>query len=227
MTAPLYLSHVRLRPNPAPADADMPPEPVYQALRQLFDDGTDGKREFLWRDDGEGRYVLLSQRQPSDGHSQLTLTSLALASLSNGDRFGFVLRANPVVTRKPAHTEPQLDKHGNRARGQKIDVIQQAMKSMPKGASLAQRAQATYDAGYAWLQAQGSKAGFTLTVPPVVVLYTPPHTAVAAPRVITFSELDFSGQLAVTDAATFAAKLVTGFGSAKTYGNGLMLLTPS
>jgi CRISPR system Cascade subunit CasE len=133
------------------------------------------------------------------------------------------MRANPVVT--TARTADELDKHGNRARGQKVDVIKQALKMVPKGASLAQRAQATYDAGHAWLEAQGSKAGFKLIVPPVVATYAPAAVEGQKSRIINFSELDFSGQIEITDAAAFAAKLATGYGSAKAYGNGLMLLS--
>jgi CRISPR system Cascade subunit CasE len=146
-----------------------------------------------------------------------------LAAFNIGDTFSFALRVNPVIT--TARTADELDRHGNRARGQKIDVVQQAMKRVPKGASLAQRAQATYDAGSAWLDAQGSKAGFKFTVPPVVTSYAPASRDGQKSRIVSFSELDISGQIEITDPAAFAAKLAVGFGSAKAYGNGLMLLS--
>ena len=212
-------------------------EPTHRALWALFEDTSDdggaddkgAKRDFLWRDEGEGegegRYVLLSPRQPADAHGLFALTSQALADFNAGDTFSFHLRVNPVIT--SARTHDELDKHGNRARGQKVDVVQHAMKMLPKGASLAQRAQATYDAGRAWLEAQGRKAGFKLTIPPVVSTYVPAPVEGHKGRIVAFTELDISGQLEITDAATFAAKLATGFGSAKAYGNGLMLLSPA
>jgi CRISPR system Cascade subunit CasE len=229
MTAQLILSHARLRaPQAAVVDAaGKPAEQAHRALWSLFEGGDDddkgAKRDFLWRDEGEGRYVLLSLRPPVDAHGLFDLTSEPLAAFSVGDRFSFVLRVNPVVT--TARTADELDKHGNRARGQKVDVVQQAMKRVPKGASLAQRAQATYDAGSAWLEAQGSKAGFKFAVPPVVATYAPAPVEGQKGRIVSFTELDISGQLDVTNPTAFAAKLATGFGSAKAYGNGLMLLS--
>jgi CRISPR system Cascade subunit CasE len=228
MSAQLYLTHARLRtPHVAADAAGEPAEPAHRALWALFegdtDDGSDTKRDFLWRDESEGRYALLSSRPPTDAHELFELTSQALAGFNTGDKFSFVLRANPVVT--TARTADELDKHGNRARGQKVDVIKHALKMVPKGASLAQRAQATYDAGHAWLEAQASKAGFKLIVPPVIATYAPAAVEGQKSRIINFSELDFSGQIEITDAAAFAAKLATGFGSAKAYGNGLMLLS--
>jgi CRISPR system Cascade subunit CasE len=230
MTAPLILTHARLRAPAAAVTVDdqgKPTEQAHRALWSLFeadnDDDTAAKRDFLWRDEGEGRYALLSPRPPTDAHGHFELTSQALAAFSVGDTFSFSLRVNPVIT--SARTADELDKHGNRARGQKIDVVQQAMKRIPKGASLAQRAQATYDAGNAWLEAQGSKAGFKLTVPPVVATYAPAPVDGQKTRIVAFTELDISGQIEVTDPTTFATKLATGFGSAKAYGNGLMLLS--
>jgi CRISPR system Cascade subunit CasE len=226
MTAQLILSHARRRAPLAVDDTGKPTEPAHRALWSLFEDGDDdesAKRDFLWRDEGEGGFVLLSPRPPTDTHGLFELTSQPLAAFSLGDTFSFSLRVNPVITSVRAADE--LDKHGNRARGQKIDVVQHAMKMLPKGASLSQRAQATYDAGKAWLEAQGSKAGFKLIVPPVVATYAPAPVEGQKSRVINFTELDISGQIEVTDPVAFTAKLATGFGSAKAYGNGLMLLS--
>jgi CRISPR system Cascade subunit CasE len=166
---------------------------------------------------------LLSPRPPTDVQGLFELTSQTLAAFNVGDTCGFNLRVNPVITN--VRTVNELDKHGNRARGQKIDVVMQAMKMLPKGASLAQRVQATYDVGHAWLEGQGSKAGFKLTVPPVVSTYAPAPVEGKKSRIVSFTELDFSGQIEVTDTALFAAKLATGFGSAKAYGNGLLLVS--
>jgi CRISPR system Cascade subunit CasE len=231
MTAQLYLSHARLlAPQTAATDEDKPVEQAHRALWSLFeasfeasDDDKVATRDFLWRDEGEGRYVVLSPRRPTNGQNLFELTSQPVAAVSGGDTFNFTLRVNPVVT--SARTADELDKHGNRARGKKIDVVQHAMKMLPKGASLAQRAQATYDAGKAWLESQGSKAGFKLIVPPVVATYAPALVNGPKSRVINFTELDISGQIEITDPAAFTAKLATGFGSAKAYGNGLMLLS--
>jgi CRISPR system Cascade subunit CasE len=232
MTPPLILTHARLRAPAAavtPDAAGKPAEQAHRALWSLFEgddeDAKGAKRDFLWRDEGEGRYVLLSPRRPTDAHGLFELTIQALAAFNVGDTFSFALRVNPVIT--TARTADELDKHGNRARGQKIDVVLQAMKRVPKGASLAQRAQATYDAGHAWLEAQGSKAGFKLTVPPVIAIYAPAPIEGQKTRIVAFAELDISGQIEITDPVAFSVKLTTGFGSAKAYGNGLMLISPA
>jgi CRISPR system Cascade subunit CasE len=227
MTAQLYLSHARLlAPQTAAADRGKAAEQAHRTLWSLFEVIEVNKtatRDFLWRDEGEGRYVVLSPRPPTDEHSLFELTSQPVAAVGGGDTFNFTLRVNPVVT--SARATGELDKHGNRARGKKIDVVLNAMKMLPKGASLAQRSQATHDAGKAWLESQASKAGFKLIVPPVVATYAPTLVDGQKSRVINFSELDISGQIEVTDPAAFTAKLATGFGSAKAYGNGLMLLS--
>lgn len=78
-----------------------------------------------------------------------------------------------------------------------------------------------------WLAGQGARAGFRLLTPegvPVVEDYSVrdlPRRGGNAPR---FGVLDLTGTIEVTEPAAFLARLVRGFGRAKAFGCGLMLI---
>jgi CRISPR system Cascade subunit CasE len=239
MITQLTLSYARQRaPTGASLDtvasgvslAEALPTSTHLLLRQLFAEGPEIKRDFLWRDEGDGHFVILSQRPPADTAGVFQLTSAPFApEIQAGDTWAFTLRANPVVTSKPARTAAQLEKHGARARGQKLDIVLQALKLAPDADADAQTKIAC-EVGIAWFASQGSKAGFTLPAPPIVDGYS--QGSMEKSKDVTkskgaaagFSVLDFKGVLQITDPQTFLAKLATGFGSAKAYGNGLMLI---
>ena len=100
-----------------------------------------------------------------------------------------------------------LNKLPEKGRAQRDDVIQQV--------------------GRAWLERQGARAGFTLTEPTLLRVDGEDHRAL--PRdgrrePIRFSVLDFEGVLEVTEPALFVTGLANGFGRAKAFGCGLMLI---
>ena len=115
-------------------------------------------------------------------------------------------------------------------RGKKIDVVMRALQDIPKtdwgkrtGRAF-ERDRIVTDAGTAWLTSQGAKAGFSLSRPPLVDGYTQVALERRKGRPAGFSVLDFAGEIEITDPAAFLARLPTGFGSAKAFGNGLMLV---
>jgi CRISPR system Cascade subunit CasE len=231
----LFLSRVRLQtgrgealasiaPLLLPADPKQQPGHAHRVLWLLFQDIADAKRDFLWRDEGDGRYMILSQRPPTDPHKLFELaTKPFAANLSAGDRLAYTLRANPVVASKPARAKEQ---QGTRARGQRVDVVMLALKDVPKGERGLARDRIASEAGTAWLASQGAKAGFKLAAPPLVTGYSqiPMERGKNRGRPAGFSVLDFAGVLEITEPAAFLARLPLGFGSAKAFGNGLMLI---
>ncbi len=233
MTAPLMLSRARLRalrgealsaiaPLLIPDDKKQQAGHAHRVLWLLFQDIPDAARDFLWRDEGDGRYMILSRRPPTDPLGLFELASKAFApDLAVGDTLAYTLRANPVVASKPARKAAD---QGTRARGQKIDVVMQALHAVPKGERGAVRDQVAREAGHAWLASQGSKAGFKLCAPPLIDGYAQIPVERKKGRPAGFSVLNFKGLLEITDPAAFIAKLTTGFGSAKAFGNGLMLI---
>jgi CRISPR system Cascade subunit CasE len=233
MTAPLTLTRARLRasrgealsaiaPLLIPDDKKQQAGHAHRVLWLLFQDIPDSKRDFLWRDEGDGRYLILSQRPPTDPLGLFELTSKDFApDLAVGDKLAYTLRANPVVASKPARKSAD---QGTRARGQKIDVVMQALHAVPKGERGLVRDQIASEAGQSWLASQGGKAGFKLSAPPLIDGYAQIPIERKKGRPAGFSVLDFKGALEITDPAAFVAKLTTGFGSAKAFGNGLMLI---
>lgn len=236
MTAELYLSRARLRAArgealSAIAPLLIPDDPKQQAgyahrvLWLLFQDIPDAKRDFLWRDEGGGKYMILSHRPPTDPHHLFDLETKAFApSLKAGDRLAFSLRANPVVARKQARTADVLERHGPRARGQKVDVVMDALKAVRPQQRAALRDEIAAKAGSEWLAKQGLASGFTLSAPPLVDGYAQQPVERRRGRPAGFSVLNLSGVLEVTEPQLFVARLSRGFGSAKAFGNGLMLI---
>jgi CRISPR system Cascade subunit CasE len=237
----LFLSRVRLQagrgealsaiaPLLIPKDPKQQPGHSHRVLWLLFQDIPESKRDFLWRDEGDGRYMILSQRPPTDPHNLFELATKPFApELSVGDRLAFSMRANPVIASKPARAAAE---QGTRARGQKVDVVMHALKDVPKtdwnaktGRAF-ERDQIASKAGGDWLAAQGAKAGFRFAPDtlPLIDGYAQIAVERKKGRPAGFSVLDFKGLLEITDPAAFMAKLVGGFGSAKAFGNGLMLI---
>ncbi|MEQ1715678.1 MAG: type I-E CRISPR-associated protein Cas6/Cse3/CasE [Hyphomicrobium sp.] len=191
----------------------------------MFQDIPDAKRDFLWRDEGDGKYMILSPRPPTDPHHLFDLETKSFApALSPGDRLSFVLRANPVVARKEARTAQVLERHGGRARGQKVDIVMDALKSVRPQQRASQRDAIAAKAGTDWLEKQGLASGFSLASPPLIDGYAQQPVERRKGRAAGFSVLNMSGVLEVSDPQAFLARLSKGFGSAKAFGNGLMLI---
>jgi CRISPR system Cascade subunit CasE len=205
-------------------------------------------RLFLWREKSPGEYYILSRTPPWDGHDLFSLETKEFApSLSPGDVLRFSLRANPVVARKKSRVEDK-QKHDSkgRERGIRCDIVMDALVAYagadgPRDAEgrtvrAQMRAEATAKAAHSWIEQQGRKSGFTLLNKPngevEVFLSASNYETVRIPRIrgqsnvqpATFGVLDFEGLIEVTDPALFLARLADGFGKAKAFGCGLMLI---
>jgi CRISPR system Cascade subunit CasE len=229
MTAPLFFSRARLRndgpiaalaPILLPPDHDQRLAVAHRLLWTLFSDGPDRRRDFLWREEGSGKSVregffyILSMRAPSDSHGLFDLETKPFAPvLAEGDRLGFILRANAVVTRKDVE-----------GRSQRHDVVMDRLHKLQSGTRAAERRSAIDEAGRAWLDDQAQRHGFLVQKGLSVDGY---HTAeVERPghRPVSFSTLDFSGALTIVQPHLFVAAIGQGFGKAKSFGCGLMLI---
>jgi CRISPR system Cascade subunit CasE len=233
MTASLHLSRARLRSSRGEALAAIAPLLIPDASSQraghahrilwlLFQDILDAARDFLWRDEGNGKYMILSKRPPSDPLGLFDLDTKPFEpALSTGDRLEFVLRANPVIATKKA---AKPDGNGRRVRGKRVDVVMHALHAVPKSERALVRDRIAADAAAKWLTAQGERAGFRLAREPVVDGYTQIVIERRKGQSAGVAVLDLKGQIEITDPPAFLAKLQTGFGSAKAFGNGLMLI---
>jgi CRISPR system Cascade subunit CasE len=219
------LARVRLRRNvPAQALAKLlvPQSPGarfgagHHLVWTLFADGRDRRRDFLWREMRPGEFLILTARPPSDPHGLFDLESKPFApALRPGQHLQFDLRANPVVSIPAAPG----------TRGKRHDVVMHALSKLALAERAAAREGAIREAGSAWLARKGAAAGFRIQPEK---LYIDHYERVRVPRedgrAVVFSTLTFQGALTVDEPVQFVASVLRGFGAAKPYGCGLMLI---
>ena len=221
MTA-LFLSRVRLRRDAAVAtlaplllpEGVARPGAMHRLVWSLFSDGPERKRDFLWREEAPGRFLALSARPPNRMDLFDVDTKPFEANLSAGDRLGFVLRANAVVARSL----------GPGQRGVRHDVVMDALKAVPTEGRAEARLDAVVSAGRAWLDRQGAAHGFRPDPGCGVDGYDRVRLDRGKARAAVFGVMDFTGVLLVQDPALFLSSLAAGFGRARAFGCGLMLI---
>ena len=224
-----YLTRVRLRRDVS-AGALAPlllPEDGAQAaaghhlIWSLFADDPERRRDFLWRTldrEGNAGFLVLSERRPEDRHGLFDVETKSFdVQLRPGDRLQFSLRANPVVARRV----------GPR-RSVRADVVMDHLRAVAPGERAAARPDAVATAGRDWIARQLDGAGAGL-VAPDESLRIDGYTQTEVPRgkgrqPARFSVLDFDGLLDVRDPERFLVAVRLGFGKAKAFGCGLMLL---
>lgn len=225
MSEPCFLSRATVRgtvPPEAlrelvpPSDEDRRMAVGHRLVWTLFGDHPDRRRDFLWRENGDGVYYLLSRRPPEDRHGLFHLDPpKAFAPvLREGDRLHFELRANATRARSA----------GPGQRGKPCDVVMDALRSVPPGERATARERAIAEAGGEWMVRQGQRAGVTVDPSSLqVTAYRVVRVEHAGP-VARFGLLDFTGVLTVDEPATFLNTIAHGFGRAKAFGCGLMLI---
>jgi CRISPR system Cascade subunit CasE len=220
----LWLSRASLREDAGldalakvllPEDEDARAGMAHRLIWTLFADGPDRARDFLWREDKPGQFVTLSARPPAERQSLLTVETKAFAPvLEAGDRLGFRLRANPTID----HVVP-----GRTRRSQRVDVVMDALRHVPVEGRAEARPEIARTAGAAWLMGIGVRHGFTLGETRIDG-YRTRRIPRDGPTPMRLSTLEFEGVLTVTDPVSFLARLTAGFGRARGFGYGLMLI---
>lgn len=260
-TGKLYLSRARLRARRGEALASIAPiliaggagdaaanghRIVWMLFQETPDAGGSGNWRasvdgdgFLWRDEGDGRYLVLSRKRPTDSHGLFDLDEPKefAPSLAIGDRLRFVLRANPTIAIKAEGGKGKPDEKARR-RGKRVDVVMHALRHVPetdwdaKTGRAFERDRLVTRTASDWLDRQGERAGFRRD--PDAPFIADNYTQVQIERRSGYrnqkgrpagiSVVDLEGHITVTDPAAFLAKLPLGFGSAKAFGCGLMLI---
>lgn len=245
----LYLSRARLR-HDAPvaalrallSSADAARAAAgHRLVWTLFGDDPDRRRDFLWREAEPGTFYLLSARPPEDhrGLFRIDPPKPFSPTLAPGDRLRFVLRANATVARK---AQAKTGANG-RTRGGRCDIVMDALHDVAPGERAEARRALLLPVATRWLAAQGEKSGFRLAERENWIDWEEPRASGGAapalevvgyrvlrvdrgrgrPR-MEFGVLDVDGTLVVTDPERFIAALGHGFGRAKAFGCGLMLI---
>lgn len=236
----LYLSRLRLSRKPEARALDAILNPVapgprldahHRLLWAAFADGPDRRRDFLWREERAGEFLALSARSPAPGDlfDAPEVKEFAPA-LRPGDRLAFALRANATRTRKTGKTTAS-----GKERKAHLDLVMDRLHPIPGQTALgsdsvserpALRLKLAGEAATEWLTRQGEAAGFRLIGAEVA-----DYSVAALPRYRgkragqpQFGILDMTGALEIADPAAFLARLAQGFGRAKAFGCGLMLI---
>lgn len=214
-----------------------PLDPRHKLIWSLFADKPDRQRDFLWRADKQKTFYTLSERPPENDMFDIESKSYEPA-LQTGDRLHFSLRANPIIRRKIGDEQEVVSKITGIKRVQKkvkkVDAIMERLKPYQAanfkmgdpGKRANMRDQLIREAGVDWLKKQGEQAGFELKQVQCTSYeqHVIPRKNKNKKRSMRFSSVDFEGILEVTDAGKFIEKLSQGFGSAKAYGCGLMMI---
>ena len=227
----LYLSRLTLNRD-APAVALTPllnpdhpgsaADAHHRLIWSVFADSPERRRDFLWRHDGQGRFYTLSGRPPRSGELfKPPETKVFDPVLRVGDRLQFTLRANATKDRAEVS---RMEKGARRGKSRRVDVVMDLLRAAPESAKRAAiRDRTAQTAAEAWMTRQGTAKGFATRVI-VVEGYSTIELGIRRRQGATFGVLDLTGEIAVTDPDVFLYGLATGFGRAKAWGYGLMLI---
>jgi CRISPR system Cascade subunit CasE len=188
---------------------------AHRLVWSFMTQGPDPRRDFLWREEAPGRFLVLAPRPPGES-ALFDLSSKPFApELAPGDRLRFALRANATVARR---------RPGQR--GARGDVVMHALHPVEPGPARAKARPALLrEAGAAWLGRIGARSGFC---PDGDALAVDGYRRLRIPRPgqkdVEIGLLDFAGTLRVDDPARFVAALSHGFGRGRAFGCGLMLI---
>ena len=185
---------------------------AHRLVWSLMPADPDARRDFLWREEAPGRFLVLSPRPPGASALFDVEAKPFEPALSAGDRLRFILRANPTVS--SSTTDGRSTRH---------DVVMHALRAVPQAERAAARPALAQQEGAAWLDRVGQKHGFAvepgLRADGYQTLQLP-----RAGRAIQLGTLEYEGVLQVTDPKLFVERLVAGFGRARAFGCGLMLV---
>ena len=218
----MYLSRLALSQRPDMAALGALLNPAHEGRRQdahhrliwaAFATNSDASRDFLWREMGQGGFMVLSARKPAETPLFEHIETQPFdPELQAGDQLAFVLRANATRT----VTEGTRKRHR--------DVVMEALHPIAGAERAARRLEVAQQAGHDWLVGQGARAGFTVEgchVTAYAVRDLPGRAGKGRPR---FGVIDLEGTLRLTDPTMFLARQAQGFGRAKAFGCGLMLI---
>lgn len=225
-----YFSKIMLRPNITPTlllGKQNRSYRIHQLLWQLFPE--QDKRNFLFREYynrcNQLTFYVLSNHAPSQQHKALLVESKAFApKLVNGQSLAFDLRANPVVS----YREPSANPKGSVKRHDVLMSAKRAYKlANPNNHDKVAEKTVMTQAAIDWINnpKRLSSWGIALATQPDVNAYQQ-HRMQRRKQSISIASIDYQGILTITNVRQFQYHLSRGFGKAKAFGCGLMLIRP-
>ena len=238
VTAMTYLTRARLNRRASsgalasllcPRDADTALDVHHRLIWSLFP-ARKCARDFLWRATRRTEFLVLSRRRPCENELFEPLQVKTFAPvLEVGDRLRFTLRVNATKHR----LAPRRGRIG--PAGYRTDIVTDALLRLrehrrhvdERGHVPRTERRATEKAVAAeWLARQGEKSGFAVENIGVES-HLRRHLRRPGGRDATIGILDLTGTVRLTDVEAFTARLHHGFGRARAFGCGLMLIRPA
>jgi len=194
---------------------------THQLLWKLFPNDPDAERDFLFREQREYNriyYYLVSEREPDKIFGLDVQTKEYEPVIKTGDIFSFVLRANPVITRKSEGKKNSVQH----------DVLMDAKKeARNKGFSEEEEYHHVRKKAIGWIENKAPKGGFSIEAEKIGFEgYRQYSLSKKNKEQIKFSTVDYYGMLKVNDPETFQRSLFRGIGKKKAFGCGLLLIKP-
>jgi len=198
---------------------------AHHMVWDIFTDDPDRKRDFLYRiEESEGLPTIYSvcQREPVNRGGMWRIDTKEYDPiLRPGQELSFVLRANPVRTKRN-----DAGKHSRH------DVVMEAKTRLKQQGRPKEywppEPEIVQKAGYAWLAMKGEGNGFAVVEENVRAdgYAQRRFRKQKAKQPISISTIDFTGILTVTDPEKFKSALFYGIGPAKGFGCGMMMIRP-
>ena len=207
-----------------PEDPNWALDAHHRLMWTLFPD-EDKKRDFLWRSESHGCFYILSRRVPKDpGLFHPISTTEFIPQLKSGNKLAYTLRLNAT---KDKSRPKELRGVRNR---QRVDLVMDQLYNakqdnehdIPHGRSEL-RMKVAYEVAVSWMENKGKSAGF-ISNQLICNDYFVRQFTRGRKNPITFGILEISGLLTIVDPERFITTIGNGFGRAKAFGCGLMLI---
>ncbi|OTA16875.1 type I-E CRISPR-associated protein Cas6/Cse3/CasE [Xenorhabdus vietnamensis] len=221
----MYLSKVTLRPSVYHIQAlsRQTKNDVYsshQLLWQLFTEQQE--RNFLFREEinlnGRPEFFVLSTTTPMVNSPRFQIQTKPFApQLHNGQKLAFKLRMNPTVCLTDKDSRKQ----------QRHDVLMHAKRQAQDSDISADEIESLMiQAAQTWIQDEKRLAnwGIRFDFTPDIERYTQHRSFKTSGQKVAFSSVDYQGVLTLSDSELFLEQYCKGFGRAKSFGCGLMLI---
>ncbi|MDK2954849.1 MAG: system Cascade subunit CasE [Desulfovibrionales bacterium] len=194
------------------------PYGAHQVLWDLFSDGPDRRRDFLFREQDKGAFLVVSARKPC-GDPQFDMeTKEYKVGLKAGDRVLFSLRANPV--RKTREGERQVRHDIVQDRRKRLEAQGVKARDMPRREDIAREVVPQ------WLATRAQDLGLDIEEKSLLVesYQVAKFSKSRDSRPVRLGVLDLRGFATVRDPEALQSALFHGVGPAKAFGCGLLLV---